>query len=233
MNCSVFLRFMDFSQYIFRSRFKELNISLLQFYTSIIMIEFQLTIYMCSYCTRVHNAAHDCVRHELEEHATTNTPKSTATVDDAENGDVATTSSTLLPFTIADDEVKPDVNDSYIQRYSSLDTEGGENQEPVENEIGNVTKEIIGEASAVARDSNTKSEERDVDLPSTSHLFTRRQPKKTAVKKTVKPSSATTHNLKNDSTVTYSRQKVPCKVCKKVRFLFMFISIFTNLSFRL
>ena len=121
------------------------------------MIEFQLTIYMCSYCTRVHNAAHDCVRHELEEHLTDNTPKPSATVDNAENGDVATTSSTALPFTIADDEVKPDVNDSYIQRYSSLDTDGDENQEPMENEIVNATMEIIDEASAVARDSDTKS----------------------------------------------------------------------------
>ena len=32
------------------------------------MLEFQLTIYMCSHCTRIHNAAHDCLRHELEEH---------------------------------------------------------------------------------------------------------------------------------------------------------------------
>ena len=35
------------------------------------MIEFQLTIFMCSHCTRVHNAAHDCLRHEREDHAET------------------------------------------------------------------------------------------------------------------------------------------------------------------
>ena len=32
------------------------------------MIEFQLTIFMCSHCTRVHNAAQDCLQHEREEH---------------------------------------------------------------------------------------------------------------------------------------------------------------------
>ena len=35
------------------------------------MIEFNLTIYMCSYCTRVHNAAHECLQHELIEHPPT------------------------------------------------------------------------------------------------------------------------------------------------------------------
>ena len=33
------------------------------------MIEFHLIIFMCSHCTRVHNAAQDCLQHEREEHA--------------------------------------------------------------------------------------------------------------------------------------------------------------------
>ena len=35
------------------------------------MIEFQVTVYMCSHCTRVHNAALDCLQHEQEEHGQT------------------------------------------------------------------------------------------------------------------------------------------------------------------
>ena len=42
------------------------------------MIEFQLTVYMCSHCTRVHNAAQDCLRHELDEHSISKEPSTSA-----------------------------------------------------------------------------------------------------------------------------------------------------------
>ena len=105
------------------------------------MIEFQLTVYMCSYCTRVHNAAQDCVRHELEEH-TRNQSFTTTVVDDNIEPTVSTPtiddfttikenyvsnfqSSTDPPFTIANDDIKPGVtinqeDDSDLQRVTSL-----------------------------------------------------------------------------------------------------------------
>ena len=42
------------------------------------MIEFQLTIFMCSHCTRVHNAAHECLQHEQQEHPPTSVVASSA-----------------------------------------------------------------------------------------------------------------------------------------------------------
>ena len=180
------------------------------------MIEFNLVIYMCSHCTRVHNAAQDCLRHELDEHATANASRKNTTVDRAENGDSAAASTTSLPFTIADDDVKPDVDDSDLQRYSSLNKKGDENQKLKESENVDVTTEIIHEASSVVGNLGTKSKEKYVDLPTTSRSFTRRQPRKTYIKKSSEPSSTTTHNLEKN-TVTYpSAQRIPCEVCKKV-----------------
>ena len=86
------------------------------------MIEFQLTIYMCSYCTRVHNASEDCRQHEESEHSTNATmetvdPPSLDRMDDTRPAD--------NPFGIADDggggigvDVKPNIADepSDVQR---------------------------------------------------------------------------------------------------------------------
>ena len=66
------------------------------------MIEFQLTIYMCSHCTRVHNDSQDCVRHEIDEHAA-NSTKITESIENHQSPDES------MPFAIADDnvDVKP------------------------------------------------------------------------------------------------------------------------------
>ena len=77
------------------------------------MIEFQLTVYMCSYCTCVYNAAQVCVRHELKEHS----PNKASAVSTGAVGEIANTSATRLPFRIVDEEIKPDVHDSDIHRH--------------------------------------------------------------------------------------------------------------------
>ena len=177
---------------------------------------------MSSTCVRIARVcitqAQDCVRHELDEHATANASKTNTTVDRAENGDSAAASTTSLPFTIADDDVKPDVEDSYMHRYSTLDTVADESQEPMENEIVDATTENINEASSVVGNLGTKSEEKYVDLPSTSRPLTRRQPTKPSIKKSSKPSSTTTHDLKKNTTtgVRPTDLKISCAVCRKV-----------------
>ena len=71
------------------------------------MIEFQLTVYMCSYCTRVHNAAHSCIAHEMEEHDDMVTKKTSTAVANDPRSQLPTTSAPTLPLFIIDDDVKP------------------------------------------------------------------------------------------------------------------------------
>ena len=64
------------------------------------MIEFQLTIYMCSHCTRVHSAAQDCVRHEIDEHSAI---ANSATIGESIGNHESPEKS--MPFAIGDGDV--------------------------------------------------------------------------------------------------------------------------------
>ena len=181
------------------------------------MIEFQLTVYMCSYCTRVHNAAHDCVRHELEEHSTNITPMTTDVViakkiDEVDDTAEPSTSSTVQPFTIVDDDVKPDVDESDFQSaFVDLDKE----QESVENKATNDKKENTEESPTVySFDNNVK--------PGGSqppNLFHRRQPRNRAHKST--KLSGTLSSPKPQF-----RPIVSCEICGKVCQLLFFYPIY-------
>ena len=80
------------------------------------MIEFQLTIYMCSHCTRVHNAPQECLRHEIDDHSPkeiVHQPPTTSTADPITSSttDESAPSPMDHPFVIAttvnDVDVKP------------------------------------------------------------------------------------------------------------------------------
>ena len=98
-------------------------------------------------------------------------------------------------------------------------------------ELRFATKDIVDEAlSGVVGDSGTKSEETNVEQPSTSRA--RLQPNKKAGKKSIKPLTGTNHDFENGSTVTYSRQRIPCKICKKVCGSYCFNPVYFDCLFR-
>ena len=123
------------------------------------MIEFQLTIYMCSHCTRVHNAAQDCLRHELDDHPpptayntmnTSETPKAKFTT--AERGEIASTSSST-PFTITDNDVKPDMDESDLYHQNAL-----VGHDETDDQVMDETQENAGELFAEnSFDANSKT----------------------------------------------------------------------------
>ena len=174
------------------------------------MIEFQLTVYMCSYCTRVHNVAQDCVRHEMEEHSATRpkplsvppTPKTSTTATTLENIEqiVASTApsadSTFQPFTITDNDVKPDMNSSEIGDHHDALFQH-DDQVPAEmTMMKNPLENIYG--SATMMNLNVTTEERYPGQPSTSRSDIGLPPRK------------------HHSTVCHSWTKVPCRICGKV-----------------
>ena len=178
------------------------------------MIEFQLTIYMCSHCTRVHNAAHECLQHELKEHSA----KDTVVVPDSEStrkiDDSAEQSTT---HTSTDNDVKPDMDDSEIQRCTS--SRAGDNQIITSSKMttaeSSVPDSVIGFS--------------DLHCPSsTSHSVTDRQPTAVDVKKDSK--STTTHNsAENAVTIKKSSQcKIPCQNCGKVGYFNFVLRSCTN-----
>ena len=80
------------------------------------MIEFQLTIYMCSHCTRVHNAAQECLQHELSEHTAkiVSTPEPVLQPTTQHQSTPSAFSPNATPFTITDD-VKPNVDEVQVE----------------------------------------------------------------------------------------------------------------------
>ena len=170
------------------------------------MIEFQLTVYMCSHCTRVHNAAQDCVHHELEEHSTSLTASFTA-----ENVEQSTTSpSTDQPFSIVDDDVKPDTEDSFIQRYGDRQPE---NQAPIESQVVIKNQEIVKNQS-LEKSAMIVGDE--ADRPPTLH--SPRRSRKRTMSASSTSSDDSSKNSETVSSTARSRPSISCKICGLVSF---------------
>ena len=174
------------------------------------MIEFQLTIYMCSHCTRVHNAAHDCVFHELEEHPpSTGLSEVTTAVNhhqalesfrEVDDPREPSTSSAPLPFTIIDDDVKPDMDDSDLQRQRVLVERNESGLVVEENQVMKSTEKHSGETvmPPTAMNKDDKSENR----PRSSRPLYVRQPRISAPK-----------SIRHTGGIS---KRVSCRICGKV-----------------
>ena len=166
------------------------------------MIEFQLTVYMCSYCTRVHNAAHDCVRHELEEHSTPSTPKTLE----------PSTSSTLPLFTIVDDDVKLDMEDSDFQLRQS-----GHLHQVIENDLPmeTTTDEIIEEPHASTVSGRVAVAPKDSHVPSHSENRSLKSVEMTTKLKK-RHEKRENSEISSNHVMSRSRQIKTCPICGKV-----------------
>ena len=86
---------------------------------TVIMIEFQLTDYICSQCTRVHNKEHSLPTGSSETTTAVNLHQTSEDIGEVDDLMETSSFSTSLPFIIVDD-FKPDMNDSDLQRQRIL-----------------------------------------------------------------------------------------------------------------
>ena len=176
------------------------------------MIEFQLTIYMCSHCTRVHNDPRECLRHEIDEHSPNEIIRQPAATLST-NGDPIkppTDTSQLSPIDhpsviMSTNDVKPNPNNENEtenrEESSGMMTPNNESEE--NSEIGGVATNTFEASTSTRVKVKTNIKRRSL-----------RKSQKNALKTT---NAKQPSNQRKQQT---ANKKHVCNVCKVSRFSF-------------